>query len=63
MEAIPVRPKLESRLAAPPLEEATPTPRAMMKGTVIGPVVAPPASKPMARKAGSVRYAHRNTMA
>ena len=51
-EAMPVSPKESSELSewafpCKPLERtaATPTPKAIIKGTVIGPVVAPPASK------------------
>ena len=43
--------------------EATPTPSAMMKGTVMGPVVTPPESKATDRKSGSDRAARINTMA
>ena len=37
--------------------EDTPTPNAMMKGTVIGPVVTPPESKAMARKSFGTKQA------
>ena len=39
------RPKLFSLLLRSPKTPAIPTPRAMIKGTVIGPVVTPPESK------------------
>ena len=40
-----IRPKLFSFAFLPPMAPATPTPSAMMKGTVMGPVVTPPESK------------------
>ena len=43
--------------------EATPTPMAMMNGTVIGPVVTPPESKATLRKFASVNAASANTIA
>ena len=49
MDAIPTRPKLSSSLFGLFLTPATPTPNARINGTVIGPVVAPPASKAMPR--------------
>ena len=55
-----MRPKLSS-LPRPPRTAATPTPSAMMKGTVMGPVVAPPASKATPRKAELVRAAQPNS--
>ena len=45
MEHRAIRPKLFSLAWRPPTVRAMPTPRAMMKGTVIGPVVTPPESK------------------
>ena len=39
-----IRPKLFSEAFLPPMAPATPTPRAMMNGTVMGPVVTPPES-------------------
>ncbi len=39
-----------------------PTPRAMMNGTVIGPVVTPPESKATARKSFGTNMANANTM-
>ena len=57
-------PKLLSSAFWPPLwVEATPMPRAMIKGTVMGPVVTPPESKATDRKSGSDRAARINTMA
>ena len=41
--------------------EDTPTPIAMMKGTVIGPVVTPPESKATARKSRGTKAASANT--
>ena len=41
--------------------EETPRPRAMMKGTVMGPVVTPPESKAMARKSPGIKAARVNT--
>ena len=45
-----MRPKLFSPAFRPPTVRAIPTPRAMMKGTVMGPVVTPPESKERGRK-------------
>ena len=45
-----MRPKLFSEALRPPTVRAIPTPRAMMKGTVMGPVVTPPESKDMAMR-------------
>ena len=45
-----MRPKLFSPAFRPPTVKAMPTPRAMMKGTVMGPVVTPPESKESGRK-------------
>ena len=42
---------------------ATPTPRARMKGTVMGPVVTPPESNAMPRKSASVKAASRKMRA
>ena len=50
MEHIAIRPKLFSSTLRPPSVIAMPTPSAIMKGTVIGPVVTPPESKARARK-------------
>ena len=46
-----IRPKLFSLAFRPPTVREIPTPSAMMKGTVIGPVVTPPESKESGRKA------------
>ena len=51
-EAKPTSPKLSSSDVLPPFTEDTPKPRASMKGTVIEPVVAPPASKAIPKNAG-----------
>ena len=45
-----MRPKLFSLALRPPTVMAMPTPSAMMKGTVIGPVVTPPESNDIGRK-------------
>ena len=49
-EEIPVSPKELSCLLSPARTEDTPRPSAIIKGTVIGPVVAPPESKPISIK-------------
>ena len=51
MEASPVKPKLSALLSESLFDftAATPIPKAIIKGTVIGPVVAPLASKAMAK--------------
>ena len=49
-EHIAIRPKLFSSTFLPPRVIAIPTPRAIINGTVIGPVVTPPESKASARK-------------
>ena len=48
------RPKLSLEAFLSPLTEARPTPIAMIKGTVIGPVVTPPESNATARKSFSI---------
>ncbi|OQB44131.1 MAG: hypothetical protein BWY01_01798 [Synergistetes bacterium ADurb.Bin155] len=53
MEARPTRPKLSLSESLVPLTAAIPTPRAIVKGTVMGPVVAPPASKAIPRYRGA----------
>ena len=63
MEHRATRPKLSDLAFSSLRMEATPTPRAMMKGTVMGPVVTPPESKATDRKSGSDRAARMNTMA
>src|SRR5690606_41890797 len=45
------------------MTEATPTPRATMKGTVIGPVVTPPESKEIGANSPGVNRASRKTRA
>ena len=50
MEQSAIRPKLFSPASRPPRVCAMPSPRAMMKGTVMGPVVTPPESKDRGRK-------------
>ena len=57
------RPKLSSLAFSSLRMEATPTPSAMMKGTVMGPVVTPPASKDTDKKDGSDKNARMNTTA
>ena len=53
MEQSATRPKLSASAFLSLRMEATPTPSAMMKGTVIGPVVTPPESKATLRKPAS----------
>ncbi len=64
IEAMPTKPKLSSE-ASSVLEclrtAATPMPKARIKGTVIGPVVAPPASNPIPTNSGLVKKAHTNS--
>lgn len=55
------RPKLSWAAFSSLRMEATPTPRAMIKGTVMGPVVTPPESKAMARKSSGTKRASANT--
>ena len=62
MEHRATRPKLSSAAFLSLRMDATPTPRAMMKGTVMGPVVTPPESKAMARKSAGTKAATANTM-
>ena len=57
------RPK-ESSAALRSLRMALmPTPRDMMKGTVMGPVVTPPESKATAQKSGEMNWARIKTRA
>ena len=49
------RPKLSLEAFLSPRTEARPTPMAMMKGTVMGPVVTPPESNATARKSLDTR--------
>ena len=57
MEHMATRPKLSSAAWRSLRMEETPTPSAMIKGTVMGPVVTPPESKATDRKSGSDRAA------
>ena len=43
--------------------DATPTPRDIINGTVIGPVVTPPESKDIERKLSGTKNARMNTIA
>lgn len=62
MDANPTKPKLSAEAVFEPLIEDIPTPRARIKGTVIGPVVAPPASNATAKKIGGEKKARINTI-
>ena len=62
MEQRATRPKLSPAACLSLRTEETPTPRAMMKGTVMGPVVTPPESKAMAQKSGETWVARPKTM-
>lgn len=55
MEARPTMPKPLSSPSFFLVVAATPRPKAMIKGTVTGPVVAPPESKAMPTKVGSTK--------
>ena len=57
------RPKLSWAAFLSLRMEATPRPSAMMKGTVMGPVVTPPESKAMARKSPGTEAASTSTTA
>ena len=61
MEHRPTRPKLSALAFSSLRMDATPTPRAMMNGTVIGPVVTPPESKATERMSASDRNAAAKT--
>ena len=61
MDDMDTRPKLSSAACLSLRIAETPTPKAMMKGTVIGPVVTPPESKAMARKSAGENIANTNT--
>ena len=63
MDAMPMSPKLSSSADRSLRTEKIPTPSAMMKGTVICPVVAPPESKARATKTGEILEANKNTTA
>ena len=62
MEHSATRPKLSALAFSSLRMEATPTPSAIMNGTVMGPVVTPPESKATERKSGSDKAASRNTI-
>ena len=57
MEQRDTRPKLSASAFLSLRMLEIPTPKAKMKGTVIGPVVTPPESKAMLRKSASVKDA------
>ena len=61
MEHRATRPKLSLAAFLSLREEATPRPRAMIKGTVMGPVVTPPESKDTGMKLAGAKAASRNT--
>ena len=61
MEQSATRPKLFSCEFLSLLKAARPTPRAMIKGTVIGPVVTPPESKDTGIKVAGVKIVTMNT--
>ena len=63
MEQSATRPKLSFALCLSLRMAETPTPIAMMNGTVIGPVVTPPESNATARMPWSDKNAARNTSA
>ena len=63
MEHRPTRPNESAFAFSSERIEATPTPSAMMNGTVIGPVVTPPESNATARMPWSDKNAARNTSA
>ena len=62
MEHMATRPKLSSAAWRSPRIADTPTPSAMMKGTVMGPVVTPPESKATARNSLGTKTARRKMM-
>src|SRR5690606_5716330 len=63
MDARATRPNPSPEELFPRMTEATPTPRATMKGTVIGPVVTPPESKEIGANSLGVNRASRKTRA
>ena len=63
MEHSATRPKLSPPADLSLRTAHTPTPSAMMNGTVIGPVVTPPESKATAQKSGDTNMASVNTTA
>ena len=62
MEHSATRPKLSLAAWRSLRMAEIPTPKAMMKGTVIGPVVTPPESKATARNSRGAKAARTNTM-
>ena len=56
------RPKLSPPAFLSLRTAQTPTPSAMINGTVMGPVVTPPESKATAQKSGETNMASTNTM-
>ena len=62
MEQRETRPKLSLAEFLSLRVEAIPTPRAMMNGTVIGPVVTPPESKETGIKLAGARAARAKTI-
>ena len=62
MEHSATRPKLSLAEFRSLRTEAMPTPRAMMKGTVMGPVVTPPESKETGMKSAGARAATPKTI-
>ena len=59
MEHMATRPKLSSAAWRSPRMAETPTPSAMIKGTVMGPVVTPPESNATARNSLGTKAASR----
>ena len=60
IEASATNPKPSVVDVLPLIVDATPTPKARIKGTVIGPVVTPPASKEIGKNLLGVNKANRN---
>ena len=58
-----ISPKLSFSASLSARIEETPTPSAIINGTVIGPVVTPPESKESAKKLFGTKNASRNTIA
>ena len=59
----PVYPKLSSCAFISPLTDAEPMPKLIIKGTVRGPVIAPPASRAMEKQSSAAKGARRKTIA
>ena len=57
-----IRPKLSWEDCLVPRRVDTPTPKAIIKGTVMGPVVTPPESKATAKKSGGAKKANAKAM-